>query len=133
MKYLFDCQRIYRRKMELTTMKPYRRSSNIYREMLLVGRLLYLTIILILILPNSQINAHVTNTTQLNAPAHFYKGSKYTIDELINGKFTYKVSNDIDLDPCKASAYNLYNYSFFFLFSINKLIFLFKHKKTKLD
>lgn len=30
---------------------------------------------------------------------------KYTIDDLMNGQFEYKVSDDIDMDPCKSSTY----------------------------
>lgn len=30
------------------------------------------------------------------------RSSKFTIDELLNGHFSYKISDDIDMDPCKA-------------------------------
>lgn len=30
---------------------------------------------------------------------------KYTIDDLMNGRFEYKVSDDIYMDPCKSSMY----------------------------
>lgn len=61
--------------------------------------------IMICLLPTIQCDdAHVTNVTRFTTPSHFYKSSKYTIDELINGKFMYRVSNDIDMDPCKAST-----------------------------
>lgn len=65
----------------------------------------YLVIIGILFMPQN-INAFVTNnqtTNRLYMPIHYYKGSKYTIDDLLNGKFSFKVSDDIDMDPCKAS------------------------------
>lgn len=57
---------------------------------------------------NQPIDAQMlTNVTIRHtiSPRHSYKGGKYTIDELINGKFTFKVSDDIDMDPCKASTY----------------------------
>lgn len=57
---------------------------------------------------NQPIDAQMmTNLTMRHtiSPAHSYRGSRYTIDELINGKFTFKVSDDIDMDPCKASKY----------------------------
>lgn len=49
-----------------------------------------------------------TTTTEktTRTSSHSYKGSKYTIDDLINRKFSYKISNDIDMDPCKASTYS---------------------------
>lgn len=58
-------------------------------------------------LSNSQIDAQImmNSSIRYTVPTHNYKGSKYTIDELLNGKFTYKVSDDIDMDPCKASKY----------------------------
>lgn len=61
------------------------------------------TIFIMLLLPNI-INANISNATLLITEAQYNaKGSKYTIDDLLNTKFTYKVSDDIDMDPCKAS------------------------------
>lgn len=85
-------------------------------------------LIMIYFLSISQINAQILMNTTIRytiPPTHSYKGSKYTIDELINGKFTYKVSDDIDMDPCKASKYIcLFIYLFSFLVnSILSLIF----------
>lgn len=37
-------------------------------------------------------------------PKHKYR-SKYTIEELLNTKFERKISDDIDMDPCKAGMY----------------------------
>lgn len=67
------------------------------------------TVIIIALLHNNQIVSaqYITNTTLLTAPTQHYRGNKYTIDDLIYGKFSSKVSNDIDMDPCKASTYIL--------------------------
>lgn len=65
--------------------------------------------IMIYFLSISQIDAQTLMNSTIRQytipPAHSYRGSRYTIDELINGKFTFKVSDDIDMDPCKASTY----------------------------
>lgn len=78
-----------------------------------------LVLIMIYFLSSSQIDAQImlNSTMRLTIPrTHNYKGSRYTIDELINGKFTFKVSDDIDMDPCKASTYNFFNKILFCLF-----------------
>lgn len=67
----------------------------------------YLVIVGILYMIGN-IDAYVTHhngTTyhRYYMPIGYYKGSKYSINELLNGKFTSKISNDIDMDPCKAS------------------------------
>lgn len=69
----------------------------------------YLVIVGILYMINN-IDAHdkhYNGTTyhRYYMPIGYYKGSKYSINELMNGKFTNKISNDIDMDPCKASEY----------------------------
>lgn len=89
---------------------------------------------------NQPIDAQmVTNLTIRHTipPTHSYKGSKYTIDELINGKFTFKISDDIDMDPCKASTY----ICFFYYIGVYCLLFGFdiprgvrrKNRNTKGD
>lgn len=83
-------------------------------------RLWCLTLIMIhYFLSHSQIDAQIMRNSSIRytMPTHNYKGSKYTIDELLNGKFTYKVSDDIDMDPCKASEYE--SFRFFFLLYCN--------------
>lgn len=39
-----------------------------------------------------------------------YRTGRYGIDDLLSGQFTYKMSDDIDMDPCKAGkcAHNEY-------------------------
>lgn len=57
--------------------------------------------------PTTTTTTTTTKTTKTTTTSsHSYKGSKYTIDDLINRKFSYKISNDIDMDPCKASTYS---------------------------
>lgn len=34
-----------------------------------------------------------------------HRANGFTIDDLMKGKFTHKVSDDIDMDPCKSSRY----------------------------
>lgn len=68
-------------------------SSNVYY---------YVALFIMLFLPNN-IDANISNATLLITPLQYYKGSKYTVDDLLNTKFTSKVSDDIDMDPCKAS------------------------------
>lgn len=38
------------------------------------------------------------------------KRSKYTIDDLLSMRFESKISDDIDVDPCKSGKYYSYNY-----------------------
>lgn len=98
--WLFYCGHLIKQTTQFTNMEAFRRDCE-KSQRLLYGLLLTL----MFLLPNYQIEAHVTNKTRLMIPAHFYRGSKYTIDDLINGKFSYRVSDDIDMDPCKASTY----------------------------
>lgn len=66
----------------------------------------YIYIFLIISILSHSIDAFATNQSLLIAkPSQNYKGSKYTIGELLNGRFTFKVSDDIDMDPCKSSMY----------------------------
>lgn len=72
----------------------------------------YLVIVGILYMLNN-IDAHIihhnngTTYHRYYMPIGYYKGSKYSINELMNGKFINKISNDIDMDPCKASEYSI--------------------------
>lgn len=105
--WLFYCGHLMKQ-TRFTNMQSFRRDCEKSQ------RLLYdLMLILMVLLPNYQIEAHVTNSTRLMVPAHFYHGSKYTVDDLINGKFSYKVSDDIDMDPCKASTYHKHKHTDF--------------------
>lgn len=54
------------------------------------------------------INAYSVNGSLLIGPQHQHINGryvKYSIDDLMNGQFEYKVSDDIDMDPCKSSMY----------------------------
>lgn len=54
------------------------------------------------------INAYSVNGSLPIGPQHTNgRYGKYSIDDLMNGKFEYKVSDDIDMDPCKSSMYSL--------------------------
>lgn len=66
-----------------------------------------IVVIMVILLPNSRSDAHLRTSKRpaTGSSSHSYKSSKYTIEDLINRKFSYKVSNDIDMDPCKASTY----------------------------
>lgn len=47
-------------------------------------------------------HAYSANESLLIQPKHFDgRNGKYSIDDLLNGKFPNKVSDDIDLDPGK--------------------------------
>lgn len=51
-------------------------------------------------------DAYSVNGSLLIGPAYINgKYVKYTIEDLMNGQFEYKVSDDIDMDPCKSSMY----------------------------
>uniref|UniRef100_A0A1B0A8T7 Metalloendopeptidase n=1 Tax=Glossina pallidipes TaxID=7398 RepID=A0A1B0A8T7_GLOPL len=52
------------------------------------------------------VNINPTQHTIVSAqvPKHKYR-SKYTIEELLNTKFERKISDDIDMDPCKAGGF----------------------------
>lgn len=78
-----------------------------------------IVVIVVILLPYSRSDALLktskrspttttTTTKATTTSSHSYKGSKYTIDDLINRKFSYKISNDIDMDPCKASTYSTF-------------------------
>lgn len=52
-------------------------------------------------------NAYSVNRSLLIGPEHTNgRYGKYSIDDLMNGQFEYKVSDDIDMDPCKSSMYS---------------------------
>uniref|UniRef100_A0A1A9WC30 Metalloendopeptidase n=1 Tax=Glossina brevipalpis TaxID=37001 RepID=A0A1A9WC30_9MUSC len=59
-------------------------------------------------IPQSQHIIRIDPVQQLIVPAqvpkHKYR-SKYTIEELLNTKFERKISDDIDMDPCKAGGF----------------------------
>lgn len=38
-----------------------------------------------------------------------FKHHKYSIDELLNSDFEYKVSDDIDMDPCKSGKFKMFS------------------------
>lgn len=98
--WLFNCAQLTWQKTGHTKM-----ASNRF-EVHKLSHWLWCTILIVMILlPNSQIDAHFSNITNLTTSIQHYRGSKYTIDDLIYGKFPYKVSNDIDMDPCKASMF----------------------------
>lgn len=48
----------------------------------------------------SRTNAYSVNGSLLIEPRHIGYG-KYSIEELLNGKFSNKMSDDIDMDPGK--------------------------------
>lgn len=99
--------------------KEFQITKSLYHVHVHVHHLWCLVIIGILYMPNN-INAFVAYNNETNRfymPIHYSKGGKYTIDDLLNGQFSYKISDDIDMDPCKASEfYNLFFLCFFFSF-----------------
>lgn len=52
------------------------------------------------------INAHGSNVSVVPSELRYYHGSRYSINELLNTRFRFKVSDDIDMDPCKASMWS---------------------------
>lgn len=51
-------------------------------------------------------DAYSVNGSLLIGPQQINdKYGKYTIDDLMIGKYAYKVSDDIYMDPCKSSMY----------------------------
>lgn len=62
-------------------------------------------LIIVILLPISRSDANHKSSKRSTTALHIYKGSRYTIDDLLNSKFSYKISDDIDMDPCKASTY----------------------------
>lgn len=63
------------------------------------------TMILIFFVQISHAHASNISTSKVSRDMHHYHGSRYTINELLNTRFTSKISDDIDMDPCKASMY----------------------------
>lgn len=48
-----------------------------------------------------------TNASHFNSSSRFIKYvPKYSIDHLLDHFYEFKISNDIDLDPCKTGNYN---------------------------
>lgn len=67
--------------------------------------------------------AYSVNGSLLIGPQHITgKYVKYSIDDLMNGQFEYKVSDDIDMDPCKSSRYIRESYAATFVYaSVNRV------------
>lgn len=57
---------------------------------------------LLLIVFCLQPSFYVVNCLSVHSAVRTERTFKYTIDELLNNAFSKKVSNDVDLDPCKA-------------------------------
>lgn len=102
--WLFNCAQLLRPKTGFIKMEHHRRNVQKSHQLFWCASL-----IVMIHLTNSQIDAHTANGTRLTVPSQHYRGSKYTIDDLIYGKWPYKVSNDIDMDPCKASKLRIRN------------------------
>lgn len=52
----------------------------------------------------SIVNGYSVNETFLiEKQKSSHHNARYSIDDLLNGKFVFKVSDDIDMDPCKSS------------------------------
>lgn len=58
---------------------------------------------IVLHIASSSIDAYSINGSLMIGPQRHH--GKYTIDDLINRRFEYKVSDDIDMDPCKSSMF----------------------------
>ena len=59
--------------------------------------------LLLFLIHLNPIEGMVANGTLLKMqPKSDYRHSRYTIDDLLYAKFSYKVSDDIDMDPCKS-------------------------------
>lgn len=64
--------------------------------------------VLLCMLIAAQTNGYILNQTLYTTE---HRQSKFTIDDLLNGQYSFKISDDIDMDPCKAGKY----YSSFFM------------------
>lgn len=57
----------------------------------------------------NNVNAMYLNGTALTSeisssfPPRIYNHNNFTIEDLLHRKFEFKVSDDIDMDPCKSS------------------------------
>lgn len=59
------------------------------------------------------IDAYSVNESLLIGPQHINgQYGKFSIDDLMNGKFSKKVSDDIDMDPTKWSEFSLLHFIF---------------------
>lgn len=59
------------------------------------------------------IDAYSVNKSLLIGPQHINdRYGKFSIDDLMNGKFPNKVSDDIDMDPTKWSEFTSLHYIF---------------------
>lgn len=56
--------------------------------------------------------AHGSNVSAVSPEMRYYHGSKYTITQLLSTRFTTRISDDIDMDPCKASMSHDYRPTF---------------------
>lgn len=64
-------------------------------------------LVVVLIFINLADCNHLQNVT-LRRPQQNYS-SRYTADELLMSQFDFKVSEDIDMDPCKSGMYEYNN------------------------
>lgn len=67
-------------------------------------------LLLLCIVIVAQTHGYLLNQT-IFATQH--RQSKFTIDDLLNGQFSYKISEDIDMDPCKAGKHKSTMYLLF--------------------